>query len=129
LAATTTVPVPVMVNVLPLIVPGPEDTVKATANPDVAVADKVIGLTPYVTGEVGCVKVIVCDAWFTTTLFVTCGAGLKLELPAWFAATSTVPTPVIVSVLPLNVPGPDNTLKVTGSPDVAVADRPIGLTP
>jgi hypothetical protein len=40
------VPTPVTVSVLPLIVPGPEVTLKLTANPEVAVADKLIGLTP-----------------------------------------------------------------------------------
>jgi hypothetical protein len=50
-------------------------------------------------------------------------------LPAWFAATVTVPAPVIVSELPLTVPGPETTLKVTANPEVAVADRLIGLTP
>jgi hypothetical protein len=37
-----------------------------------------------------------------------------------------VPTPVIVSVLPLTVAGPETTLKVTASPEVEVADRVIG---
>jgi hypothetical protein len=64
-----------MVSVLPLTVPGPETTLKVTANPELAVADKVIGLTPYVTGEVGAVKLIVCEPWLTTTFFVTCAAA------------------------------------------------------
>jgi len=50
-------------------------------------------------------------------------------LPAWSAATSTVPEPVIVSVLALIVPGPETTLKVTGKPELAVADSVIGETP
>jgi hypothetical protein len=51
----------VIVSVLPLTVPGPETILNVTANPELAVADKVIGLTPYVTGEDGAAKVIVCD--------------------------------------------------------------------
>jgi hypothetical protein len=35
---------------------------------------------------------------------------------------------VIVSVLPLIVPGPETTLNVTGSPELAVADNVIGET-
>jgi hypothetical protein len=35
----------------------------------------------------------------------------------------------MVSVLPLTVPGPDTTLKVTGSPELAVAESAIGETP
>jgi len=49
--------------VLPLIVPGPPGiTLKATVSPDVADATSVIGDTPYVTGDAGWGKVIVCDA-------------------------------------------------------------------
>jgi hypothetical protein len=37
---------PAMVSMLPLTVPGPETTLKVTANPEVAVADSAIGETP-----------------------------------------------------------------------------------
>jgi hypothetical protein len=50
--------------------------------------------------------------------------------PAWFAATTTVPTPVIVSVLPLTDPGPLTTSKVTALPEAPpVAKSAIGETP
>jgi hypothetical protein len=35
-------------------------TEKVTASPELAVADNVIGETPYVTGDAGAVKLIVC---------------------------------------------------------------------
>ena len=41
----TIVPVPVTVSVLPVIDPGPDSTLRLTANPELAVADKVIGET------------------------------------------------------------------------------------
>jgi hypothetical protein len=75
LAVTITVPTPVIVSVVPLTVAGPEVTLKVTVNPEVAVADSVIGETGYVTGEVGAVKLIVCDASLTTIVCDTEGAG------------------------------------------------------
>jgi len=58
-----------MVNVLLETVPGPETTLKTTAFPEEPpAADKAIGATPYVTGEAGAMKLIVCDAWLTTTV-------------------------------------------------------------
>jgi hypothetical protein len=50
----------VTVSVVPLTVAGPV-ALKVTANPEVAVAESVIGATPYVTGEAGAAKVIVCE--------------------------------------------------------------------
>jgi hypothetical protein len=40
-----------------------------------------------------------------------------------------VPMPVTASEVPLMTPGPDTTEKVTGSPEVAVAERVMGPTP
>jgi hypothetical protein len=37
-------------------------TLKATGKPELAVAESAIGATPTVTGEVGAVNVIVCEA-------------------------------------------------------------------
>jgi hypothetical protein len=48
----------VILSVLPLTDAGPV-TLKVTGSPDVAVADSVIGETPYVTGDAGGVKLIV----------------------------------------------------------------------
>ncbi len=53
-------PAPVTVRVPPDIVPGPETTVNVTPRPELAVAERLTGETPYVTGEAGGVKVIVC---------------------------------------------------------------------
>ena len=62
MAAIWMMPAPVTVNVVPLIVPGPEMTLNTTALPEAPpVADSAIGDTPYVTGEVSGVKLIVCD--------------------------------------------------------------------
>jgi hypothetical protein len=45
------------------------------------------------------------------------------------AANTTVPAPVMVSVDPLTVPGPDTMLKVIARPDVEEADSAMGATP
>jgi hypothetical protein len=55
--------------VLPLIVPGPDTTLKLTAFPEAPpVAPSAIGATPNVTGEAGAVNVIVCAACATVTV-------------------------------------------------------------
>ena len=57
------VPAPVTVSVLPVMLPGPLMMVKVTGLPEAPpVATSVMGETPKVTGEVGCVKVMVCAA-------------------------------------------------------------------
>jgi hypothetical protein len=58
----------------------------------------------------------------------TCGAGLKFVFPAWSAATVQVPAVSIVTL----APDTEQTelvveLKVTASPEVAVAERLIGV--
>ena len=58
---------------LPLLVAGPA-MVKVTGNPEVAVADSVIGGTPYVTGDAGAGKAIVWAAKLTVKLWITIGA-------------------------------------------------------
>ena len=57
-AVTTTVPTPVIVRVFPLTVAGPV-ALNVTGNPELAVADKVIGATPFFTELGGAVKLIV----------------------------------------------------------------------
>jgi hypothetical protein len=52
----------VKLSVLPLIEPGPDRMLNATASPEVEVAESETGAAPKVTGEAGAVKVIVCDA-------------------------------------------------------------------
>ena len=55
----------------------------------------------------------------TAKLSPTLWAAAKVELPAWDAVRTTVPTaPVSVTVLPETVAGP-LTVSVKGSPDVA----------
>ena len=56
-------------------------------------------------------------------------AALYKVLPAWFASITAVPEPVIVTVLPLMVKGPEIFLNVTGKPDEAVAARLNGASP
>jgi hypothetical protein len=52
-----------MVRVLPEIDPGPDWTLKITGLPEAPpVAESVIGETPYVTGDVGAGKLMVCGA-------------------------------------------------------------------
>ena len=46
---------------------------------------------------------------------------MKLPSPACVALTVTVPMPVMVTVLPLIVAGPEKIWKLTGKPDDAVA--------
>jgi hypothetical protein len=53
-----------MVSTLPpgWIDPGPETTLKVTANPELDEADSVIGPCPYATGDAGAEKLMVCGA-------------------------------------------------------------------
>ena len=56
---------------MPEIVPAPVlvgSTLKVTVSPEVAVPDSAMGETPYVTGEVGWGKVMVCVALLTAKL-------------------------------------------------------------
>jgi hypothetical protein len=50
-----------MVRAVPFRVAGPV-TVKVIGRPEVELAERVMGATPYLTGEVGCVKVMDCGA-------------------------------------------------------------------
>ena len=61
----------------------------------------------------------------TTMLCDTVGAAAKFVLPAWFAATTTVPVPVNVNVLPLRlaIVPPEVMENVTARPELAVAVR------
>jgi hypothetical protein len=64
----------------------------------------------------------------TTKLCEVVAAGKPFEA-ACEAETVTVPAPVMVRVLPLMDPGPVTTAKVTGRPEVAVAERVSGEAP
>ena len=57
-----------IVSVLPQIVAGPETTLKETGKPELEDAESAIGDTPYVTGDAGAAKVIVCAPAATVKL-------------------------------------------------------------
>ena len=50
---------------------------------------------------------------------MTSAAAAKSALPAWLAASTTVPGPLSSTVPPDKVAGPDLTLTTTGSPELA----------
>jgi hypothetical protein len=80
---------------------------KVTVSPEVEVADNVIGETPYVTGEVGWVKVMVWEAWPTVKL---CGLPVT-------AASSVVAVALAVSVQdpnPTKLTTPPDTVQTVG---------------
>ena len=78
-AATTTVPEPVKLSVLPFVpltLPGPETMLKTTGLPLAPpVATRVTGAAPKLTGVVGGVKLIVCAIGLTTSVCGTCVAA------------------------------------------------------
>ena len=51
-----------------------------------------------------------------------------MPLPTWTAVTVTFPAPVNVTVFPESVAGPDSIVKVTGSPEDAVAEMENGVS-
>lgn len=59
MAATATVPAPITVSVLPLTDDGPESTANVTVSPEVLLAEREIGATPKVIGDVGAMNVMV----------------------------------------------------------------------
>ena len=59
-----------IVSVLPEIVAGPETTLKETGKPELEDADSATGETPFVTGDAGAGKVIVCAPAATVKLAV-----------------------------------------------------------
>jgi hypothetical protein len=79
-AVTVTLPVPVIVNMLPDSVAGPL-TEKLTGSPELLVAVNVIGATPYVTPG-NAPKVMVCDAAVTVSVVEELDAALRLASPA-----------------------------------------------
>ena len=130
-AVNAQLPVPTMVSELPLTV-HTNGVVVANVNavkPLLAVAVRVIGLTPNTTGVAGA-KVTVWLAAFTTTVALA-DALLKFALPAWVAVSAQLPVPTTVSALPLTVHTAGVVLaKVNAAkPLEAVAVRVIGLTP
>jgi hypothetical protein len=78
----------------------------------------------------GAVKVMVWDAWFTVTVRDTERAAAYVALPVWLAITTHDPAPAIASEDPDTEHTADGVaLKLTGRPELAVAERAIGDTP
>src|ERR1017187_1297900 len=76
------------------------------------------------------VKAMDWSALLTLKLTFTGEAALNDWLPTWLACTVTFPAPVNVSTLLLvNAEGPDTTLNVTGSPELAAATSGTGASP
>ena len=121
-------PAPVMVTVPPETVAGPDTTRNDTGRPELALADRLKGASPN-ERSVNELKLMVCEAFDTVKLLCSGGAALKTPSPLCDACTVTVPAPVIVSVVPDSVAGPDTMLKLTGNPDEAVALRAKGASP
>src|ERR1700761_7661063 len=63
---------------------------------------------------------IVCADFATVKLVVTSFAAAWVLSPGWSAARTTVAAPVNVTIFPDIVAGPDFTMTVTPSPELAV---------
>ena len=107
----------------------PVNEVKVTASPEEAVALTVKGALPRLRLK-RVPKLMVCGSFATVKLRLTFGAAAYVELPACDAWIVQVPGATMVTVFPPVV----QTLvvseaKVTGSPDVAVAESANRATP
>ena len=105
---------------------------KLTASPELALATSgsAVGLTWAV---VVTLKLMVCVALATLKVRVTGLAGPKSVLPVWVASMLQGPPPSMVSVAPL-LPVVVHTVgvllvKITGKPELAVADKINGVAP
>ncbi len=74
-------------------------------------------------------KLIVWVAGATVKVRVTVSAARRVESPGCAACTEMVPAPVISSLFPERVPGPEMTVRVTGRPELALAFRVKGAAP
>ena len=111
------VPRPVGVTVLLAeMVAGPDFTLSDTGSPLLAVGGMTLKADPKALAPTGVKAPIVWEPLLTTKLVVTSAAGPKLVLPAWLAASTTVPAPVRVTVFPVMVAGPLFTLNASGNP-------------
>ena len=121
-ARTVTVPgVPASVSVVPVIVAGPETTLKVTGKPELATALSVCGAA-VAERSASAAKVIVWVCWAAETVR-SAVAALRLASPAWIARTTTAPVSLSVSVALASVALPLSILYVTGRPVLAVALR------
>src|ERR1035437_1487380 len=57
------------------------------------------------------------------------GAGAFVESPDCDARKTANPAPVIVTIFPLKIAGPDSTEKLTGNPELDEADSANGASP
>jgi hypothetical protein len=100
-----------------------------TARPEVAVAETVNGASPKLR-LASAPKAMVWLALATVKLCVTWGAAPYVALPDWSAAIVHVPAATIVTVFPETVQtAVVSELKVTVSPELAVADTVNGGSP
>jgi hypothetical protein len=127
LAVTVQAPAAVKVSVDPETEHAPLGA-KDTARPELALADSPIAEAPNVTGDVGCVKVIVWDSESTVIALVTDVAAEKFAFPAWLAVTEQAPVAVKLRVDPETEQAP-LAEKETASPEVALAESPIAADP
>jgi hypothetical protein len=122
-AVTVHEPAPVIVIVDPFVPELEQLPVAAnvTAFPEAPpVAETVNGASPNVLAG-RAANVIDWEALVAVVVSVTCGAALKLALPAWSYLTVQTPVPlVIVKVAPEFVHDPE-LLYETGNPELAVA--------
>ena len=88
-----------MVRMFPLIVPGPATTLKITGRPELALADRVIGVAPNVTGLSGSVKLIVC--FVIPTLKELLVAVMSMAEPSGAGGGVVVTGSVATSVSPV----------------------------
>src|SRR5215831_2043839 len=127
MALTVTLPAPLIVSVLPLIVAGPDSNSNETGRFEDAVALNANGASPKLRSAKA--KVMACAAFLTAKVRSTLAAASKLLSPVCVALTVILPAPLIVSVLPLIVAGPDSNSNDTGRFEDAVALKPNGASP
>jgi len=127
LALSTTVPAPVSVTVLPMIVAGPLTTEYVTAPLEAEVALTAKGTAPNVCDPTGA-KLSVGTSVATVKLVVAVAAA-KFPFAAWLAFSTTVPMPVRVTMLPTIVAGPLTTEYVTAPLEAEVALTAKGAAP
>lgn len=130
LAVTVQLPPPAMVRVEPASVQTLDGlAIKLTGRPELAVTERVMGDAPYVTGA-RAAKLMVWDALLTVRVCETGVAAAYVVLPAWLAVTTQDPAPAMARDEPDREHTVDGlALKLTGSPELADAERVIGAAP
>ena len=123
MAVTVQVPAPTPVTVVPETLQTVEGVTVKVMGVRVAVAANVPELVPIKEVGVGLTKVIVCATLeFTMLIVLVTSAAVYLMLsPDWLAAMIQVPTEMAVTIAPETVQVEDCELKVTASPEEAIA--------